>query len=173
VQVLFLLTDGQHQPPAGSLYTRDFANDPNWQALRKRAQELCRQRQVLVYGVGLGSQTDVSLLLKIIPANNVEVVVGAAAQVAAALRRVRENLRAAQLRRAVEQELNTGRIEVRFAQSAVESADASVTQPVTIRNRYRHLPVALESLNLQTGRRHRRGSLQRPKLVAAARIVGA
>ncbi|MGH9835740.1 MAG: vWA domain-containing protein [Blastocatellia bacterium] len=149
VQVLFLLTDGQHQPPAGSPYTRDFANDPNWQALRRRAQELCRQRQVLVYGFGLGSQTDISLLLKIFPASNVEVVVGDAAQVATIFRRVRENLRFAQLRRAVEQELNTGGIEVRFAQSAVVSKVASITQPVTIRNRYRHLPVVLESINLQ------------------------
>ncbi len=148
-QVLFLLTDGQHQPPVGSEYTRDFANDPNWQALRRRAQELCRQRQVLVYGFGLGGQTDISVLLKIFPASNVEVVVGDAAQVATTLRRVRESLRSAQLRRAVEQELNMGGIEVRFAQSAVVSDAASIAQPVTIRNRYRHLPVVLENLNLQ------------------------
>ncbi len=148
-QVLFLLTDGQHQPPAGSPYTRDFANDPNWQALRRRARELCRQRLVLVYGFGLGSQTDISLLLKIFPVSNVEVVVGDAAQVATVFRRVRESLRFAQLRCAVEQDLNAGDIEVHFAQSPVESDAASITQPVTIRNRYRHLPVTLESLNLQ------------------------
>ena len=149
VQVLFLLTDGQHQPPTGSPYTRDFANDPNWQALRKRAQALCQKRPVFVYGFGLGPQTDVSLLLKIFPTSNVEVVVGAAAQAPVVLWHARENLRVAQLRQAVEQDLSTGGVEVRFAQSAVESDAASVTQPVTIRNRYRHLPVTLESVSLK------------------------
>jgi hypothetical protein len=149
VQVLFLLTDGQHQPPGGSPYTRDFANDPNWQSLRRRAQSLCRQRPVLVYGFGLGSQTDVRLLLNLFPAGNVEVAVGDATQLAATLRRARESLRLAQLRRAVEQDLNAGGIEVRFAYIAAVSGASSVEYPVTIQNRYRHLPVVIESVNLQ------------------------
>ncbi len=147
-QVLFLLTDGQHQPPAGSPYTRDFANDPNWQELRKRAEALCLKRQVFVYGFGLGPRTDVSLLLKIFPASNVEVVVGDAAQVGMALRRARGNLRFTQLRQAVEQDLTTGGVEVRIEQSPVDSDAATVTQSITVRNRYRHLPVTLESVGL-------------------------
>jgi len=147
-QALFLLTDGKHQPPAGSPYTRDFVNGPDWQALRRRAQALCLKRPVFVYGFGLVPQTEVSLLLEIFPAANVEVVVGDASQAPAALRRARESLRIAQLRQVVEKDLNTGGIEVSLAQSAFEPA-GGVTQLVTVRNRYRHLPVTLESVNLQ------------------------
>ena len=38
VQTLFLLTDGLHQPPADSPYSRDFDSDPDWQDLRRRAE---------------------------------------------------------------------------------------------------------------------------------------
>jgi len=148
-QALFLLTDGRHQPPPGSPYTRDFTNDPDWQALRIRAHALCLKRKVFVYGFGLGPQTDVSLLLEIFPAGAVEVMVGAAAQVATALRRDRERSRIAHLRHAVGRDLNTGKIEVSLAQSAVEGDAGGVTQIVTIRNRYRHLPIMLEGVSLQ------------------------
>jgi hypothetical protein len=79
LQVLFFLTDGLHQPPPGSPYSRDFTADPQWQTLRQRAQAAAQRRQVFVYGFGLGGQTDVSLLRKIFPAANVEVVTGNAA----------------------------------------------------------------------------------------------
>lgn len=44
VQAFFLLTDGLHQPLADSPYSRDFAADPDWQELRRRAEFLCRRR---------------------------------------------------------------------------------------------------------------------------------
>ncbi|MCI0336646.1 MAG: VWA domain-containing protein [Acidobacteria bacterium] len=149
LQALFLFTDGMHQPPASSLFTRDFTSDQNWHALRRRAQALCQRRKVFVYGFGLGSQTDVSLLLKIFPPANVEVVVGEAAQVADVLRAIRESLRLAQLRHAVEQDLSSGGVEVRFAQSGLSRGARSIENQVTIQNRYRYLPVVLESIKLQ------------------------
>ncbi len=139
-----------HQPPSGSPYSRDFANDPDWQALRARAQALSGKRKVFVYGFGLGSRTDISLLLKIFPATSVEVLVGDAAQVAAAVGRIRESLRSAQLRMAVEQDLSAGCIEVRFAQSAVSSGASRIENQITILNGYRYLPVIIESVSLQT-----------------------
>jgi hypothetical protein len=148
-QTLFLITDGMHQPPPGSPYSRDFAGDRNWQALRERAQSLCQKRQVMIYGFGLGRQTDVALLRQVFPTTNVELIVGDAAQVVSALRRVRENLRQVQLRRAVEQELNGGTVGVQLDRSEIDGAADGFTQPVTIRNNYRHLPVIIERVELR------------------------
>jgi hypothetical protein len=97
VQALFLLTDGLHQPPGDSLYSRDFTSDTDWQALQQRAQSLCRRRDLFVYGLGLGQQTDITVLRQVFPAQNVEVVVGNSSQVARTLRRVRERLSRTQL----------------------------------------------------------------------------
>ncbi len=148
-QALFLITDGMHQPPPGSPFTRDFANDPDWRSLRERAQALCQKRHVTIYGFGLGRQTDIALLRQIFPTPNVELIIGDAAQVITTLRHVRENLRQAQLRRAIERELNGGRIEVRLAQGEVYGDAGGFEQPVTIRNNYRYLPVAIERVNLR------------------------
>lgn len=149
VQAFFLLTDGLHQPPGDSPYSRDFTTDPDWQALQQRAQALCLKRQVYVYGFGLGQQTDIAVLRRVFPARNVEVIVGNAAQVAYALRRVRERLSRTQLRQAIEQELNEGRVETRLAETTVAGAVTSFDVPLTIRNAYRHLPVRLEQVKVQ------------------------
>jgi hypothetical protein len=149
VQALFLLTDGLHQPPAGSLYSRDFAHDPNWQALQRRTQALCRQHNVFVYGFGLVQQTDIAVLRQVFPAQNVEVVVGNASQVARALQQVRERLRQTQLRQAIEQELTEGRVEVQLATNSIDEEVISFELPITIRNDYRHLPICIERVEVQ------------------------
>jgi von Willebrand factor type A domain len=129
VQALFLLTDGLHQPPADSPYSRDFAADPNWQDLQRRAQALCRQRHVFVYGFGLAEQTDIAMLRQVFPAQNVEMIVGNASQVARALEQVRERLRQTQLRQAVEQECAEGKLEVRLASRSIDEAITSFELP--------------------------------------------
>ena len=151
-QAFFLLTDGWHEPLPDSPYSRDFANDPDWQALRQRAEALSRRRQLFVYGFGLGQQTDIGVLRRVFPARNVEVVVGDTAQVAYALRRVRELLRRTQLRQAVARELEEGRVEARLAQSNVSGSRATFDVPLTIRNGYGHLPVRVEQINIQRSR---------------------
>jgi hypothetical protein len=152
VQTFFLLTDGLHHPPADSPYSRDFDSDPDWQDLRRRAEALCQRRTVFVYGFGLGQQTDISVLRRVFPTRNVEVIVGDATQVAYALRRVRELLSREQLRRAVEHELSEGKVEVRLAQTSVTGNAESFEVPLTIRNDYRHLPVVVEQFKVQRGR---------------------
>lgn len=148
-QALFLVTDGMHQPPPGGPFTRDFANDPNWQSLRERAWRLCQKRQVMIYGFGLGRRTDIALLRQIFPTPNIELIVGDTAQVVTTLKRVRENLRQARLRRAVGQELNDGKIKVWLAQSDIHGDASGFEQPVIIQNNYRHLPVIIERVNLR------------------------
>ena len=80
-QAFFLLTDGLHQPPQDSPYSRDFANDPEWRTLKQRAYDLCDQHALYVYGFGLGHHTDISILRQVFPTTNVEVIAGGAAQV--------------------------------------------------------------------------------------------
>ncbi|MBS1838295.1 MAG: VWA domain-containing protein, partial [Actinobacteria bacterium] len=54
VQMVMFLTDGQHQPAAGSAYPG--TNGPEWDALRARAQAVDAGHDTLVLGVGLGDQ---------------------------------------------------------------------------------------------------------------------
>jgi hypothetical protein len=151
VQTLFLLTDGLHQPPAGSPYSRDFAGDPDWQDLQRRAQSLSSRNQIIVYGFGLGRQTDIAVLRQVFPARNVELIVGSASQVANTLRRVRERLRRAQLRQAIEQEISEGTVEARLPKNSVDEYATGFDLPFTIRNHYKHLAVKLERIELRRG----------------------
>jgi len=148
VQALFVVTDGLHEPPSGSPYSRDF-NDPSWHALQLRAQALCARHKVFVYGFGLGQQTDISVLQKVFPAQNVEGIVGGATHVAYALGQVRERLSRTQLRQAIEQELNEGKVEARLDQSAVSGDVAAFRIPLTIRSTYRHLPVIVDQIRVK------------------------
>lgn len=149
IQVLFLLTDGLHDPPPGSPFSRDFDADPDWQDLRQRALELCARRQVLIYGFGLGAKTDVSLLLKLFPAANVEVVTGNLSMLAATLHRIRENLRLTRLRNVIEQDSRTGSLEVLYSPNPVLGEAAQLGSMVTIRNAHRFLSVAVDGIELQ------------------------
>lgn len=148
VQALFVVTDGLHEPPNDSPYNRDF-NDPSWRALQQRARALCARHKVFVYGFGLGQQTDIAILRRVFPAQNVEVIVGGAAHVAYALRQVRERLSRTQLRQAVEQELSEGRVEARLDQSAISGDVATFNVPLTIRSTYRHLTVVVDQIKVR------------------------
>jgi len=148
VQALFLLTDGLHQPPAGTPYSRDFANDPNWQALQHRALALCRKPHVFVYGFGLARQTDIAVLRQVFPIQNVEVLVGNASQVARTLQQVRERLRQTQLRQAIEQELAEGKVEVRLERDSIDEYSNSFEMPLTIRNAHSHLSIRIEQIDV-------------------------
>jgi hypothetical protein len=149
VQVFFLLTDGLHQPPQDSPYSHDFADDPEWQALKQRAYALCRQHSTFVYGFGIGRHTDISVLRQIFPAINVEAITGSAAQVALTLRHIRERLSRAQLRQSIEQEINNGLVEVELAKTSFTADATSFDLPITIHNGYHRLPIKIEEIQLQ------------------------
>ena len=149
VQALFLLTDGLHQPPVGSLFSSDFAHDPNWQALQRRAQALFNQHNLFVYGFGLARQTDIAVLRQVFPAQSVELVVGNASQVTRTLEQIRERLRQTQLRQSLEQEFTEGRVEVQMPTNFIAEEAISFELPITIRNGYRHLPICIERVEVQ------------------------
>jgi hypothetical protein len=146
-RVYFPLQNVGGDPPNDSPYSRDF-NDPSWRALQQRAQALCARHKVFVYGLGLGQQTDIAVLRKVFPAQNVEVIVGAAAYVAYALGQVREHLSRTQLRQAIEQELSEGRVEARLNKSSVSDDVTAFDVPLTIRSTYRHLPIVVDQIKV-------------------------
>lgn len=149
IQAFFLITDGLHQPAAGSSYSRDFANDPHWQALKNRALALCPQRHVLVYGFGLGQQTDIAVLRNVFPAENVEVVIGSPSQIVQTLRSARERLSRAQLRKAIHEELNTGTTKIDLSANNVEVEEPYFDVTLIIRNDYSRLPIIVERIEVQ------------------------
>ena len=146
IQAVFLLTDGRHEPPRGSPYSRDFDRDPNWQKLQNRAQALCRQRTMLVYGFGLNQQTDINLLLHVFPSRNVEIVVGSAAGVNNLLLHLQERLHLEQLRGAIQEEMTGGKLELKLNPTSISTADNHSESLLTIRNDYEHLPVRLKGI---------------------------
>lgn len=146
LHAFFLLTDGRHQPPAGSPYPRDFDHS-NWRALRARAHDLARRGTVLVYGFGLHQQTDIALLTRVFPATAVEIVVGGVNSVPEVLERMRQRLRARQILMAIQEELNSGGVSAQADSPALTSRDPEAKVRVVIRNGYRHLPVTLTALS--------------------------
>jgi hypothetical protein len=117
--------------------------------LRQQAHVLCQTRTVFVYGFGIGGQTDIAVLRRVFPAQNVELIVGSAAEVAHVLLLVRERLRRAQLRQAVEEELRAGKVEAQLAPATVSGNVTRFDSPLTIQNVYRHLPIRLEQVRME------------------------
>jgi len=157
-QALLLITDGLHEPPPGSNFSRSFASDPSWQSLRGRARELCRKRQLMVFGFALGDRTDIAVLQQVFPTTNVELITGNATDVTPALRRIRERLRAARLRRTLETELTEGRIVTLASRNEIIISDSEFIEPITVRNNYRHLPVVIDRIGM-TGESSKAGEV--------------
>jgi hypothetical protein len=71
--------------------------------------------------------------------------------VAETLRRVRQRLRQAQLRRAVEAELRGGAIKVQFNNNARQDSATELIHTLVLRNVYLRLPVVIERIELLGG----------------------
>jgi len=145
----FLLTDGVHEPPSGSPYSRDFERDQDWLVLRRRAHSLCEHRRVLVYGLGLRQQTDLGLLRRVFPARYVELIVGGPSIIGDVLARMRERLRRDQLREALEQELRSGRVEVSLTPDSISGPARQMDAVLTLRNLYTRLSVRIATIHVE------------------------
>lgn len=152
VQIFLLITDGIHQPPASSPYSRDFAGDDDWRILRERAQNLCQQHTVLVYGFGIGNQTDIQLLQQLFPVQNVELVVGNVNEMANFLLQIREQIRQVQLAAAIESDLKQGELQVSLQPTRIKGSASNFTIVATVRNTYR-LPVIVERIIIHSAQR--------------------
>lgn len=90
IATLVLLTDGRHDPPAGSAFPAETG--PAWEELRQRAAELTAQRRLRAYALELRADTDARLLKTVFP--DTTVVALPPDQLEGYLGRVREQARA-------------------------------------------------------------------------------
>lgn len=146
--VLFVLTDGLHQPPSDSPYSRDFTYDPDWQELRRRGHALAARTNLTVYGLGIGGHTDIAVLRGIFPARNVELLTGDAALAGAALSRIQRNVRLMRLKTLLQEDLRTGGVKVTAAKRVADERLGLVNVQCQVSNAYRYLPVAVSELRL-------------------------
>lgn len=148
VQMLFVLTDGLHEPPPDSPYSRSFLADPEWQMLRQRGHDLASRTRLTVYGMGIGGATDIEVLRTVFPAQNVEIATGDAAGAARALQSVLRRLRLERLRTLLQEDLGSGEIRFSLAPPSRASAAGRYEVILTVENRYKALPVLISELTL-------------------------
>jgi len=154
VQVLILVTDGEHEPPEGSSYPEGNYDASSWQELRHRAHKLASTKRLLVYGMGLRRRTDIALLRRIFPTKNVYLITGGAVQLSSMLEGLKDRLRLERLRDAVEKEIAEGNITIEPVPSKVHyQGKATFYQKeitVHFKSRYSRLPVIPHELILET-----------------------
>ncbi len=149
VQALFVLTDGLHQPPTDSPFSRDFVGDSDWRALRGRAHALAKRSHLIVYGLGIGGETDVGVLRRIFPVRNVEILSGDAASAGSAMARLQRQLRLLRLKTLLEQDLGQGKVTAIPGEPSARTAERKIVVPIVIHNAYQALPVTLSNLRLE------------------------
>jgi len=163
--VLFVLTDGLHQPPSDSPYSREFGQDPDWQELRQRGHALAARANLTVYGLGIGGETDIGVLRRVFPARNVELLTGDAALAGAALSRIQRNVRLMRLKTLLQEDVASGGVEVTAVKRVADERQGLVNVQCEVRNAYRYLPVSISNLHLERsdlGSPELRGTLEAP-----------
>jgi hypothetical protein len=140
-QFFFILTDGKHEPPPGSRYPGKTG--PPWDALRRTAVNTLSDRMLQVTALGIGQDTDVSLVRSVFP-DALTIVVDRAA-LRAFFGRRREELRREKLRLQMGSELSAGIVAVDAPASTVLTGHPGewMTLPLAFSNRCPHLPVAV------------------------------
>lgn len=141
VQFFFLLTDGKHEPPAGSKYHAKTGSP--WTALRRTVANTLSDRMLQVTALGIGQDTDVSLVRSVFP-DALTIVVDRAA-LRAFFNRRKEELRREKLRLQVRSELSTGMVAVEAPATAVLTGRPGEWKTLTLafRSRCAHLPIAV------------------------------
>ncbi len=150
VQALFVLTDGLHQPPPDSPYGRDFATDPDWIELRKKATALAKRFTLIVYGLGIGAETDIGVLRQVFPARNVEILSGDTAAAGAVLQNLHRQLRLIRLKQVLHEDLEKGKVVIAVVSRTLDTRRLSANVTLEIGNHYRALPVTLRNLRIQS-----------------------
>lgn len=147
VKAFLLITDGYHQP-ANPYYSKDFG-DSNWQKLQRRAENLCAKNPAFVYGVVLKKETDIQVLTKIFSPQSVQVIDGkTSTQFPLALKQLREDSRRASLQKAIEGELEQGKIESILSHPQLLKEKNQYQATLTLRNQYHRLPVQISEIQI-------------------------
>lgn len=143
VATIVLLTDGVHQPAAGSAYPETMG--PGWDALRARAQQLTDSRLVRSYALALRDDTDAQLLTQAFP--DATVIGLPAEQLDGYFERVREQARIDKARRLIEPDLQSTVSATWPEQVAV--ADEPQDVVLTLSSDAMSLPVTVSDLILE------------------------
>jgi hypothetical protein len=149
IQALFVITDGLHQPPGDSPFSRDFEGDRDWLDLRRRAGALAQRSHLIVYGLGIGGQTDIGVLRRVFPARNVEILSGDAASAGAAMARLQRQMRLVRLKTLLERDIEQGAVTVSPQSPSNRGNEGTVTVPIVIQNAYQTLNVTVTGLHVE------------------------
>ena len=137
--VVVFLTDGVEDPPPGSR----FAVRPgsSWEKLRKTAAASAAAKGAYVQGIGLNKNTDIDKLKQVWP--QIRPLTMGPAELDAYFVTLKAKIRQERLRRAVETELRTGRIQVRpqSANWGAIKSGATFKRTFIITSTYKRLPV--------------------------------
>ena len=134
VQTVIFLTDGVHDPAEGSAYPEK--SGPSWQALRERAAEVDRTRDLLVLGIGIAEGTDVDLLRTVF--GNPEINSLPPDQLGPFFEEAVRRSQLARLRKLVEAELEH---DVRITSSDQAILTGHIRTTVVLESRFTKLPV--------------------------------
>jgi Mg-chelatase subunit ChlD len=136
VQTVIFLTDGLHQPAAGSAYPT--TNGPEWDALRARAQQVDVGHDTAVQGIGLGEQGagGIALLRQVF--GNPEINSLPAEQLPNYFRESVRRSQVARLAKRVDEDIARG-VKVEARGSATLSSDMTVD--VALHSQLQKLPV--------------------------------
>ncbi|MGA5301118.1 vWA domain-containing protein [Nucisporomicrobium flavum] len=134
-----LLTDGQHEPPAGSPYP--FTQGYQWNQLARKAKEL-PQQSVTAYAIPLAGRTGAPLLKKAFPSARV-LQPAAIDRLTAALEQPKAEARAAKARSLLAGDLTKG-IQVAWPDDAIGAGHSEVA--VTLTSTTAHVPLTVDRL---------------------------
>lgn len=139
VQVLVVVTDGQHQPTDGSRY--GSTSGPAWDALRQRADELAERHTLRVFGVGLGTRgsTDIDLVGRVFA--DAQTVTVPPQQIGSIFAEAAQAARVERLRGPVQAELDQGTLVAEVVDEP--HLDRAMTLSVVARSTHPHLPMDL------------------------------
>ncbi len=148
VGTIVLVTDGKHEPPAGSNYPA--TSGPAWDALGVRGRELARRHVISSYALALAPTTDAALMTRAFSNTLVEAL--PAGQLPGFLARVKDEARLAKARRVLAGDVGKG-VEARWSGS-LSNLDLNKPPPVkaklTLHSTMAHTPVVVQGLAVTT-----------------------
>ncbi|MGQ0775961.1 MAG: vWA domain-containing protein [Pseudonocardiales bacterium] len=143
VRTLIVITDGKHDPGAGSAFPS--TSGPSWSGLAARVEELARTHSITSYSLSLGSGTDAHLVGTVFP--NTRVVDLPVDQLQERLRGIKDEARLSKAREILEPDLVQT---VRVDWSGLDALDLNADHAnirLTLTSGFNHIPVTVSGLN--------------------------
>ena len=143
VGTLIVITDGKHDPGAGSAFPS--TSGPSWSGLTARVEELTRTHSITSYALSLGTGTDAHLVQTIF--SDTRVADLPVDQLQERLQGVKDEARRSKAREILEPDLVQA---VRVGWSGLDALDLNAGHAsirLTLTSGFRHIPVRVSGLN--------------------------